>query len=215
MRADAPSKVYSQAEESFNRVTHGLGAILSIPAAALLITTSSSHGNSLGTLCYFIYGLTLFILYLSSTLYHSQSNSQTKRILRTVDCSAIYLLIAGSYTPVTLLGLPGVWGWSIFTAIWSLAALGIILNWLNIKRIKVISNSLYLVMGWLIVIASRPMTKSLPHGLLSLILIGGLFYTIGVIFYAARRLRFNHGIWHLFVLAGSLCHYLGFLFYLS
>jgi hemolysin III len=215
MRTDAPSKQYSPAEEIFNSVSHGIGALISVPAALLLILNAANHHNRLGIACFVVYGITLFGLYLSSTLYHGVNGSPAKQFYRTVDCSAIYLLIAGSYTPVTLLALPGVWRWSIFIAVWLLALIGIVLNWLTIQPIKRISYGLYFLMGWLVIIAAKPMLAALPAGLLLLIGAGGLFYTTGVIFYAARRIPYNHGIWHLFVLAGSLCHYLGYYYYLT
>ena len=164
---------------------------------------------------YSIYGLSLVVLYVASTLYHSAVTKKMQGILRIVDHATIYLLIAGSYTPITLLALQGIWGWTLFGIVWGLAVLGIILKLIGLEKTKHLSMTLYFLMGWLVVVAIKPMLESVVPQLLLLMLAGGLFYTLGIIFYAAKRIPFNHGIWHLFVLGGSICHFIGFLLYLS
>jgi len=206
---------YTLGEEIFNGITHGIGALLSIAALVVLVAFASIKGDVWRIVSFSIYGFTLFFLYLSSTLYHSIFHEKTKRVLRLFDHISIYLLIAGSYTPITLIAMRGVWGWTIFGIIWGLAITGIILKIFGMKRFKIVSLLLYLLMGWLIIIAFKPMMAMIPEGLFSWLLASGLIYTIGIIFYIWRKLPFNHGIWHLFVLGGSTVHFLGMLFHLT
>lgn len=206
---------YTLGEEIFNGITHGIGALLSIAALVILVAFASVKGDVWRIVSFSIYGFTLFFLYLSSTLYHSILHEKAKRVFRVFDHISIYLLIAGSYTPITLIAMRGVWGWTIFSVIWLLAITGIILKIIGIKKFKVISLLLYLFMGWLIIIAFKPMMAMIPEGLFPWLLAGGLIYTLGVIFYIWRKLPFNHGIWHLFVLGGSIVHFFGMLFHLA
>lgn len=206
---------YSAGEALFNRLTHGIGAVLSLVGLVVLVSLASRQGSVRGIVSYSIYGLSLVVLYVASTLYHSAVTKKMQGILRIVDHATIYLLIAGSYTPITLLALQGIWGWTLFGIVWGLAVLGIILKLIGLEKTKHLSMTLYFLMGWLVVVAIKPMLESVVPQLLLLMLAGGLFYTLGIIFYAAKRIPFNHGIWHLFVLAGSICHFIGFLLYLS
>jgi hemolysin III len=206
---------YTLGEEIFNSITHGIGALLSIAALVILVAFASIKGDVWRIVSFSIYGFTLFFLYVSSTLYHSIFHEQAKRILRVLDHASIFLLIAGSYTPILLIAMRGVWGWTIFGIIWALAVTGIILNIVGFRKFKVVSLILYLLMGWLIIFALKPMLAMVPAGLFPWLLAGGLIYTIGFVFYVWRRLPFNHGIWHIFVLAGSTMHFLGILFYLT
>jgi hemolysin III len=206
---------YTLGEEIFNGITHGIGALLSIAALVILVAFASIKGDVWRIVSFSIYGFTLFFLYLSSTLYHSIFHEKAKRVLRVFDHISIYLLIAGSYTPITLIAMRGVWGWTIFSIIWALAITGIILKIVGMRKFKIVSLLLYLFMGWLIIIAFKPMMAMIPEGLFSWLLAGGLIYTIGVIFYIWRRVPFSHGIWHLFVLGGSTVHFLGMLFHLA
>lgn len=208
-------KRYSLQEEIFSSISHGLGVLLSIAALVILVVFASLKKDIWGVVSFSIYGFTLFFLYLSSTLYHSIVYEKAKRIFRVFDHAAIYLLIAGSYTPISLVAMRGTWGWVIFSVIWSLALLGIILNIVSFEKTRIYSTALYVLMGWLIVIAAKPMLSMIPQGLFSWLLAGGVIYTLGIIFYAWKRIPFNHGIWHLFVLGGSVVHYFGFLFYLA
>ncbi|MDW7675024.1 MAG: hemolysin III family protein [Bacillota bacterium] len=209
------TKRYTIKEEIFNSISHGIGALFSIAALVVLVAFASVRGDVWHIVSFSIYGFTLFFLYLSSTLYHSIFHERSKEILRLFDHASIYLLIAGSYTPITLISMRGTWGWTIFAIIWALAITGIILKIIDIKKIKSISTLLYVAMGWLIIVALKPMLATIPQGLFIWLLAGGLIYTFGVIFYACKKIPFNHGIWHLFVLGGSATHYVGFLIYLA
>lgn len=206
---------YSVKEEIFSSITHGIGAVLSITALVVLAYFAGTKGDVWRVVSFSIYGFTLFFLYLSSTLYHSILIEKAKKVFRVFDHVSIYLLIAGSYTPITLVAMRGAWGWTIFGVIWGLALLGIVLNIISIEKTKIVSTVLYVLMGWLIIIAVKPMLQMVPAGLFVWLLAGGILYTLGIIFYACRRIPFNHGIWHLFVLGGSIMHYLGLLFYLA
>lgn len=205
---------YSFKEELFNSITHGIGALLSLAALIILVVFASLKGDAWRIVSFSIYGFTLFFLYLSSTLYHSIVSERAKKVLRIFDHAAIYLLIAGSYTPILLVAMRGTWGWLILGIIWFLALMGIILNIVSLEKTRVFSTLLYILMGWLIIVAAKPMFATIPQGLFPWLLAGGLVYTFGVVFYIWKRLPYNHGIWHLFVLGGSTVHFLGILFYL-
>ncbi|OEF98747.1 hypothetical protein BHF68_00195 [Desulfuribacillus alkaliarsenatis] len=202
-------------EEIFNSVTHGIGALLSLVALVVLVSFASIQGDPWRIVSFSIYGFTLFFLYLSSTLYHSVFHEKTKRVLRVFDHVSIYLVIAGSYTPIALVAIHGPWRWIIIGLIWSIAITGIVLKIINLNKTKKFSTALYVAMGWLVIIAIKPMLEMVPTGLLIWLLVGGLFYTFGIIFYACKRIPFNHGIWHIFVLSGSIAHFIGILFYLA
>ena len=194
-------------EEIVNAILHGIGAGLSIAALVVLVIFANQYGDVWHIISFSIFGATLIILYLASTLYHSFPKGKWKNILHVIDHSSIFLLIAGTYTPVTLTALRGPWGWSIFGVVWGIALLGIILKVFWMGKLKFLSVGLYVVMGWLIVIAVRPLIDSLNTISLIFLVAGGLCYTIGIVFYIWRRLKYSHGIWHLFVLAGSICHF--------
>ncbi|SHJ49717.1 hemolysin III [Malonomonas rubra DSM 5091] len=211
--SDRAVSQYSCAEEIANSVTHGLGMLLSIGGLAVLVGFASVHGNAWHITACSIFGTTLILSYATSTLYHSIPLPGAKRVLKVLDHSAIYLLIAGTYTPFTLVSLRGPWGWSLFGTVWGLALLGIILKATMLGRIAGISTAVYLAMGWIVLIAIKPMLGAVDTGGLLLLLAGGLAYSGGVVFYLWRRLPYNHAIWHLFVLTGSLCHFFSILFY--
>lgn len=215
MSVENTIKRYSLAEEIFNSITHGVGTLLSLAGLVVLIVLVWPGGSARSLTSFGIYGATLVILYLASTLYHSIPSPQIKRVLRILDHSSIYLLIAGSYTPVTLLALRGMWGWSLFAIVWALALAGIVLNMISLEKTRKASIILYVLMGWLVVVATRPLLAVALPGLLICLLAGGLFYTTGILFYASKRIPFHHGIWHIFVLAGSICHFLGFALFLA
>jgi hemolysin III len=206
---------YSIKEEIFSSITHGIGALLSIVALVVLVSFASIQGDAWRIVSFSIYGFTLFFLYLSSTLYHSIYHEKAKQVFRIFDHVSIYLVIAGSYTPIALVGMEGPWRWIIFGLIWSLAITGIVLKVVNISKTKKFSTALYIGMGWMVIIAIKPILAMIPTGLLVWLVIGGLLYTLGVIFYASKKIPFNHGIWHLFVLGGSIAHYFGILMYLA
>lgn len=185
--------------------THALGTALAIAALVLMVTLA--EGEVFKTVSASVFGGSLVLLYLSSTLYHATSCERRKPLLQALDHACIYLLIAGSYTPLTLVALRGPWGWSLFGAVWSLALFGVLLKALGRgRRDTWWSTALYIIMGWLAVVAFGPMLRALSPAGVAWMVAGGLCYTLGVIFFAWRGLRFNHAIWHLFVLAGSACH---------
>ena len=199
--------------EWFNSISHLIGAALALVGLILLVVLAARQGDPWKIVSFSIYGTTLLLLYTFSALYHS-SHGKAKKVFRKFDHLSIYLLIAGTYTPFSLITLRGDWGWSIFGAIWCLAILGIVLDSLPQKRRRVLPLIIYIFMGWFILIALKPLLRALPQMGFAWLLLGGVFYTIGVVFYALdKRVRHFHGIWHLFVLAGSLSHYFTVLFY--
>jgi hemolysin III len=200
-------------EEKLNAITHGAGAILALAGLIILTVAACLHGSVWHIVSFSVYGASLFLLYLASTLYHSFSNEKLKHIFKIIDHSAIYLLIAGTYTPFTLILLHGKLGWIIFSVIWGLAGLGILLKIFFVKRFKILSTLCYLFMGWLLLIVIRPIIATLPIAGFGWLLAGGIFYTAGSIFYLWRRLPYHHAIWHLFVLAGSFSHFISVLYY--
>ena len=200
-------------EELVNSLTHGLGLALSVAGFAVLLVLAILHGSALRIVSCSVYGFTLVLLYTASTLYHSVRPGSLKSALQVLDHSSIYLLIAGTYTPFTLVVLRGAWGWTLFGLVWGLSLLGILFRIFSARYFKAISTGLYVVTGWLVVIAIKPLLADVPlHGLLW-IMAGGLFYTLGIVFYAWRKLPYNHAVWHVFVLGGSVCHYFAILFY--
>lgn len=195
------------AEELANSLTHGVGLILSIVGFAVLLSLAIMRGGAWRIVSCAMYGSTLICLYAASTLYHSVRLQRLKRILRVCDHSAIYLLIAGTYTPFLLVNLRGGWGWSLFGVVWGLAIAGILFKVWLVEHFSVLSTAVYLLMGWLAVIAIKPMLHSVPPSGLLWLLAGGVLYTTGVVFFAWKKIPHNHAIWHSFVLAGSTCHY--------
>ena len=206
---------YSLGEEIAHSITHGIGAALSVAAMVLLIVFASQQRDAWRIVSFSIYGSTLFILYLASTLYHAFTNVKVKTFFRLMDHSSIFLLIAGTYTPITLIAMRGPWGWTLFGLIWTMALCGIIFETIYIGKHNFISLGIYISMGWLAVIAIKPMIDMLPDGMMKWIVIGGLLYTIGIIFYVWEKIPYHHAIWHLFVLGGSITHFFGMLFYLA
>lgn len=201
------------AEEFANSVTHGLGLVLSIAGLAVLVVLAAMKGTALHVVTSSIYGATLVLLYASSTIYHSVRAPRARRVLRIIDHGAIFLLIAGTYTPFTLVMLRGALGWTLFGIVWGLAAMGVVFKVFFVDRLPVVSTLIYLAMGWLVVVAWKPMLERIPGGGVAWLLAGGLAYTVGVLFFAARGVRFHHAVWHMFVLAGSICHYVAVLLY--
>jgi hemolysin III len=199
--------------EKFNTISHLVGSLFALAGLVLLVVMSSLQGDPWKIVSLSIYGTSLLLVYLNSTFYHAFSG-KTKKVFRTLDHLSIYLLIAGTYTPLTLVTLRGGWGWSLFGAIWGLAILGIGLELLLKKRHKVLAILIYVIMGWLVVVAIQPLWKALsPMGVISLVT-GGLLYTCGVYFYVSKeKINHSHGIWHLFVLAGSVSHFATMFFY--
>ncbi|MCX6944427.1 MAG: hemolysin III family protein [Opitutales bacterium] len=198
---------YTPREEIANAVTHGLGLALSVAGLVLMVVRSARHSDAWAVTSSAIFGATLVLLYTTSTLYHSFSGEELKRLLRKFDHAAIFLLIAGTYTPFLLVSLRGPWGWSLFGVVWGLAAVGVALKFWFTGRFRVLSTLIYIGMGWLVLAAFRPLMAALPRGGLVLLLAGGLCYTGGAAFYLWKRLPYHHAVWHLWVLAGSGCHW--------
>jgi len=204
---------FSFIEEVWHAITHGIGLALSIAALTIMVAYSSQSGSALSVFASALFGVTLIILYGSSTLYHAITHHELKKKFQQFDHASIYILIAGSYTHITLLSLGGTLGYSIFAFVWSVSLVGIYLKFAYPGRFEKLSLFLYLMLGWLIVIAIKPLFDVMEPGGLWLLLIGGLFYTVGVIFYVWDSLPFNHAIWHLFVLGGSISHFFMVLLY--
>lgn len=194
-------------EEIFNSITHGIGTILSIGALVTLVILAVMKGDTWHVVSYSIYGSTLVLLYLSSTLYHSFTKEKIKNLFARFDHAAIFLLIAGTYTPFLLTVLRGTLGWTLFGIIWGVAIAGVIIRSIYLTRFRKLMVALYLAMGWMFVVAVGPMIKNLPQTSIIFLFLGGIFYSAGVIFYMWRNLKYGHGIWHLFVLAGSIMHF--------
>jgi hemolysin III len=206
--SDFPGREQTRAEEVANSISHGIGFVAALVGIPFLVATAARHGDLLDTVGAIVFSASVVALYLSSTVYHGLRNGKAKRVLRVVEHSAIYLLIAGTYTPFTLGVLRGTWGWTLLGAVWTFAAIGVALKAFNKASHPVLSTSLYLLMGWLIVVAADPLMAGLPPPTLMLLIAGGLSYTVGVIFYALdSRLPFGHLVWHAFVMTGTACHY--------
>lgn len=197
----------SLGEEIANAITHGVGLGLSIAGLVILILSAREHGTPWHLASYLIYGATLIALYLASTLYHSFPEGKVKRLFRIFDHSAIFLLIAGTYTPVILAKIKGTFGFTVLTIIWSLALLGIVFKALFINRFRKLSTIIYLGMGWLALVLLKPLLTSISTASAILFFGGGLFYTLGTVFYSRKKMKYSHAVWHGFVLAGSICHF--------
>jgi hemolysin III len=207
-------RLQSRAEEIANSISHGVGLVSALASAPILIVLTARAGSLANVVGAVVFAICLVLAYLNSTLYHAIPAGRAKQIFRRLDHAAIFLLIAGTYTPFTLGVLAGAWGWTLLGLVWSLAGLGLLMMSFDRLANPWLSNGLYLAMGWLIVVAAVPMVTHMERTGLLLLLAGGLAYTGGVIFYALdARLRFGHFLWHLFVLAGSACHFLAVLWY--
>jgi len=210
------SSKQSLGEEIANSITHGIGAALGTAALVILVVFASLKGDAWRIVSFSIYGASLVILYTASTIYHAIINEKLKRYFRIMDVSSIFLLIAGTYTPITLLSLRGTgWGWTMFGLIWGMALIGIVFKTFFDGRFEKLSIIFYVLMGWLAIIAIKPMIINLPSGLLFWIALGGISYTVGIIFLAVTKFPYSHTVWHLFVLGGSIFHFFGILLYLT
>lgn len=202
--------------ERFNAISHLVGAAFAVSGLSILMTLAVQQGSLLKALSFGVYGATLVLLYGFSTLYHAVRTPHVKAVLQKLDHHAIYLLIAGTYTPIALITLQGTWGWTLFGLVWALAVAGVVQEHFLGRRTRKLSLVLYAVMGWLVVIAWKPLTLALPAGGMAWLLAGGLAYSAGVYFYVrSHKVPHGHGIWHLFVLAGSLCHYMCMLLFVA
>ena len=212
--ADAkPVHAETPAEEVASSITHAAGGLLAVAALTLMVAVAARGGDARRVVAVGVYGATLVFMYVASTAYHLVRPPRAKRVLRILDHASIYLLIAGTYTPVTLVSLRGGWGWSLFGVVWGLALVGVVLKAFFVDRHEVLSTSLYVAMGWIVLVAAKPLLASLPPAGVAWLLGGGLAYTAGVAFFVWDLLPFNHAIWHLFVVAGSVCHFFCVLLY--
>jgi hemolysin III len=211
---ESSTRVYTRGEEIANWITHGIGLAASVAGLTLLIIFASLRGDAWHVVSFTVFGLTLLALYTISTLYHAQRGGRAKQFFRKLDHAAIFLLIAGTYTPFLLTHLRGPWGWSLFAVVWGLCGAGAVFKLIFGERYRLTSTLAYLFIGWLILVAIQPMIENVPHGGLWLLLAGGLCYSLGIIFYRWHQLRYHHAVWHTFVLGGSTCHYLAVLLFL-
>lgn len=207
------TRMYSPGEEIFNAISHGVGAIFGIVGTIYMVIFAVINCDTWSIVGSSVYGFSLIMLYTMSTLYHALTNEKAKMVFRAFDHSTIYLLIAGTYTPYALVTLRGTIGWIVFGLVWGSAVLGITLNAISVERFKKLSLILYIASGWAVVIATKPIMDNLATGGLVLLLLGGLFYTGGIGFYVMKKKKNFHGIWHLFVLAGSITHYFSIVLY--
>ena len=198
---------YTLGEELINSISHGIGAGLSITALVLCVVRAAVHGNTWGVDSSCIYGSSLIMLYCMSTLYHAITNKTARKVFRVFDHTSIFFLIAGTYTPITLVTLNGPMGWTMFGIVWAAAVLGIVLNSINIEKFKKFSMICYIGMGWAVIIGIKSVIEQLPREGFIFLLLGGIMYTLGIIFYALKKYKYMHCIWHLFVLAGSILHF--------
>ncbi len=203
----ALTKRYSLGEEIFNSVSHGVGALLAIAGTSVLIAFAALYADAWAVVSSCIYGGSLIILYTMSTLYHAITNTRAKSFFRIMDHNTIFFLIAGTYTPYTLVTLRGPLGWTLFGVVWGAAVLGIVLNSIDLERFKKLSMVCYVMMGWVIILAIKPMSSSLSSLSLAFLLVGGIFYTVGIVFYAIKKVKYFHSVWHLFTIAGSIFHF--------
>ncbi|MDD2362268.1 MAG: hemolysin III family protein [Oscillospiraceae bacterium] len=203
--------LYTLSEEIGHSITHGIGAMISI--AGIVILLLRAGGRPLETVAAAVYGASMLLLFCMSSLYHAITNVKVKKVLRVLDHSSIFLMIAGTYTPYTLISLRGAIGWTIFGVVWATAIFGIILNCIGLEKFKKISMICYIASGWCIVVAAIPLFNTLPWNGLMLLLTGGVFYTSGLIFYRQKKVRYTHLTWHFFVLAGAVAHYFSILLY--
>ncbi|NEU31332.1 hemolysin III family protein [bacterium LRH843] len=210
----AQTHTFKKGEEIANAVSHGIGFLISIAILVLLIVFSSLHGSTMHVLTFTIFGSTMAILYISSTMLHALPSGKAKYVFEILDHSSIYLFIAGTYTPITLIVVKGLLGWSIFGIIWGMAIGGIVFKSFFVRKYLFTSTILYVVMGWLIVFVWDSLVSSIAREGIILLVAGGIFYTVGSIFYIWRMFPYHHMVWHLFVMAGSILHFFMVLFYI-
>ncbi|MUK87983.1 hemolysin III family protein [Ornithinibacillus sp. L9] len=210
----ADTHIFSKGEEIANAITHGIGAVLSLAGLVILIVFSSIHGTAWHVVSFTIFGATMFILYMSSTLVHAMPPGKVKDLFEIFDHSSIYFFIAGTYTPFTFIVIQGALGWTMFGIVWGLAIAGTVFKSYFVKKYLFTSTILYVVMGWMVVIGWKQIIDNLNFNGVVLFVIGGLCYTIGAVFYVWRGFKYHHMVWHLFVIAGTTAHFFCVLFYL-
>jgi hemolysin III len=209
------ARTQSRGEEIANSVSHGVGLLAALAATPVIVLSAVRHGGAARIAGVSVFAAAMVLLYLTSTLYHALPRNCAKRVFQVLDHAAIFLMIAGTYTPITLGVLRGTWGWTLFGLVWSLAITGVALTAGGGVRYPKLTTSLYLAMGWLVLIAVKPLWLRMPSEGLLWLLAGGIAYTVGVVFYAANRVRYSHFIWHLFVITGTSCHYVAVLRFAS
>ena len=214
-RSMVQARTQSRGEEIANSVSHGVGLLAALAATPVLVLSAVRHGGAARIAGASVFAAAMVLLYLTSTLYHALPRNRAKRVFQVLDHAAIFLMIAGTYTPITLGVLRGTWGWTLFGLVWSLAIAGVALTAGGGVRYPKLTTSLYLAMGWLILIAVKPLWLRMPSEGLFWLSAGGIAYTVGVVFYAAKRVRYSHFIWHLFVITGTSCHYIAVLRFAS
>jgi hemolysin III len=202
------ARTQSRREEIANSVSHGIGLLAAVASAPFLVLSAVRHGGAGRIVGASVFAAATVLLYLTSTLYHALPRNRAKRVFQVLDHAAIFLMIAGTYTPFTLGVLRGTWGWTLFGLVWSLALAGVVLTAVGGVRYPKLTTGLYLAMGWLILVAIKPLWLRMPSEGLLWLSVGGIAYTVGVMFYAAKRVRYSHFIWHLFVIAGTACHFI-------
>jgi hemolysin III len=205
---EAHTQAYSLGEEIANAVSHGLGFLVALAATPWLILTAMERGSLASVVGVSVFATTLMLMFITSTLYHALPHPNAKRILRLLDHNAIFLLIAGTYTPIVLGVLYGVWGWTLFGLVWGLAVAGIVLKTVSGHRFHGLVVGIYVLMGWIVLIAIKPLIDAMPAAGIAWLVAGGLAYTGGLVFYRAKRLPYAHFIWHLFVIVGAVCHFI-------
>jgi hemolysin III len=208
-----PRRSQSVGEEIANAVSHGVGLLAAVVAAPVLLAATAQRGGVAEIVGASIFGVTMVLAYLTSTLYHALTRNRAKRVFRTLDHGAIFLLIAGTYTPFTLGPLRGIWGWSLLGLVWVIAVAGVAFKAVGGLRYAKLSTCLYIAMGWLVIVAIEPLRLNMPMPGILWLLAGGIAYTTGVAFFAPQRLRYGHFVWHLFVLVGTACHFAAVLWY--
>lgn len=204
-------RTQSLGEEIANSVSHGVGLLAAVVAAPVLVLSAAQHDDAARIVGASVFAATMVLLYLTSTLYHALPRNRAKRVFRVLDHAAIFLMIAGTYTPFTLGVLRGTWGWTLFGLVWGLALAGVVLTAVGGVRYPKLTTGLYLAMGWLILIAVKPLWLRVPSWGLFWLFAGGIAYTVGVVFYAAKRVSYSHFVWHLFVITGTACHFIAVL----
>lgn len=215
MKSKQETKFYSPLEERINIISHAFGAVFSVMGLILLIIRAVKLGGVLPVVSFTVFGVSMILLYTASTVYHNSKTPELRTRLRVFDHASIYLLIAGTYTPFALVTLHGVSGWWIFGIVWGLAITGIVLKLFFTGRFNILSTVMYVLMGWVIVFAIKPLVQNLPHDGLMWLLAGGIAYTVGAILYSIKQIKFNHAIFHLFVLTGSFCHFIAVYVYVA
>lgn len=212
-RGTAKERVQTLGEEIANSVSHGIGFVAAVAATPYLVAAALNRGTTASVVGVSVFAATMMLMYMTSTLYHAIPGPRAKKVFRILDHNAIYLLIAGTYTPILLGVLSGTWGWTLFGLVWGLALAGIILKSISGVKYHGIALAIYVAMGWIVVIAVKPLFEAMPTRGIIWLLAGGLFYTGGILFYRNERMPYAHAIWHLFVIAGTVCHFIAIIGY--